>query len=403
MKRLQIVFVNQYAFPDEAATAQMLSDLVKKCEETGFGCHVICSDRSYADRERRYDRTEVVGRVGYSRVRTTSFGREGTVGRVLNYLTFLLGALLRLLSGPRPDVIVGMSTPPVLGALAVLVAKLRRCRSVYWAMDVYPDIAFALGAMDPRGAMGSVFGIVSGWTLREANLVLALGDTMAARLRGLGARHVLVVHNWADGSAIQPRKSDESLWRRRQRWDGKLAVVYSGNMGLAHEFETLLEAASLLGEQARFVFVGDGPRRRDVEDGSRRRCLLNVEFHDAVPRERLSDLLAAGDVHVVTLRPGLPGLLVPSKVYGILAAGRPIVYVGPTEGEVFEIVSGGGCGACIENGRASELAEVLRAYGEESQRRVEEGARGREMFEMSFAKERQTFRIIEALQALAQE
>jgi colanic acid biosynthesis glycosyl transferase WcaI len=397
----RLVFVNQYAFPDEAATAQLLSDLVGACQKAELECRVVCSDRSYAEPACRYAHEEVADGVRYLRAAATGFGRSSRLGRVVDYATFLFGALWRLLPGPRPDVVVGMSTPPILGALAVLAARFRGSRSAYWAMDVYPDLAFALGAMRPGSLAGRVFGTLSRWTLREADLVIALGDTMAESLRDLGGRNVVVVHNWADGDAIRPMLAEDSSWRRAQGWDGRLSVIYSGNMGLAHEFETVLDAAAQLGDEARFAFVGGGPRRAEVEEGVARRGLSNVEFHQPVPREGLGDLLAAGDVHIVMLRPGMPGLLVPSKLYGILAAGRPVVYVGPAEGEAWEIVSGSGCGTCLANGDATGLAEALRRYGRDSLLRAEEGGCARRAFESSFTKEGQTARIVASLTALA--
>jgi colanic acid biosynthesis glycosyl transferase WcaI len=397
----RLVFVNQYAFPDEAATAQLLADLVEACREAGAECGIVCSDRSYGDPARRHAREEVVNGVRYSRATATGFGRSSRLGRVVDYATFLWGAMWRLLSGTRPDVVVGMSTPPILGALAVLAARFRGCRSAYWAMDVYPDLAFALGAMRPGGLAGWVFGALSRWALRKADLVIALGDTMAERLRDLGGRNVVAVHNWADGNAIRPMPAEHSSWRRAGGWDGRLSVVYSGNMGVAHEFDTLLDAAAQLGDEVWFAFVGGGPRRIEVEEGAARRGLSNVEFHPPVPREGLGDLLAAGDVHMVTLRPGMPGLLVPSKLYGILAAGRPVVYVGPAEGEAWETVSGSGCGTCLANGDVMGLVEALRRYGRDPLLRATEGGCARLAFESSFTKERQTARIVASLTALA--
>ncbi len=400
MRAIRFAFVNQYAFPDEAATAQLLADLVGACREAGAECLVVCSGRSYSNPSRRYSGEEVIDGIRYSRSAATGFGRSHSLGRVADYATFLTGALWRLLSGPRPDAIVGMSTPPILGAMAVLAARFRGCRSAYWAMDVYPDLAFALGVIRPAGLAGRAFGALSRWTLREADLVIALGDTMAGRLRDLGGGNVVAVHNWGDGHAIRPMPADSSSWRRARGWDRRLSVVYSGNMGMAHEFETLLDAAEQLGSEARFAFVGGGPRRVEVEEGAARRRLSNVEFHAAVQREDLGDLLVAGDLHVVTLRPEMPGLLVPSKLYGILAAGRPVVYVGPAEGEAYEVVSRSGCGTCLANGDATGLSETLRRYGSDPDRRVEEGRRARVVFEANFTKEGQTAKLVAMLTAL---
>ena len=310
-----------------------------------------------------------------------------------DYATFLLGAARGLLSGPKPDVIVGMSTPPILGALAVAVARLRGCRSAYWAMDVYPDLAFELGAMGRGSLAGRSFGAVSRWTLRRADLVVALGETMAARLTALGARNAVAVHNWADGEAIRPAAPASR---------DRLVVLYSGNLGLAHEFGTLLSAAEKLRKDAvTFVFQGGGPRLAEVKEEAARCGLLNVEFRPAAPRERLGESLAEGDVHVVTLRPGMPGLLVPSKIYGILAAGRPVLYVGPFEGEVFDIISRAECGDCVAPGDVAGAVAALRRWVDDAPARREAGMAGRVLFERSFTRAGQCGRLAALLEAVA--
>jgi len=395
----RLLFVNQYAFPDEAATAQLLADLVDTCRRAGAECRVVCSDRSYANAARRYPHEEVLNGVRYSRAAATGFGRSSRLGRVIDYATFLLGAMGRLLSGHRPDVVLGMSTPPILGALAVLAARLRGCRSAYWAMDVYPDLAFELGAMKPNSVLGRAFAVLSRWTLRRADLVIALGETMAGRLSMAGARNVAVVHNWADGDAIRPMKAEESRISAEREWTGKFVVLYSGNLGLAHEFDTLLAAAEALREEGVLVaFCGGGPRRAEVEAEAERRSLTNVEFHPSVCREELGDLLAAGQLHAVTMRPRMAGLLVLSKVYGILAAGRPVLYVGPAEGEIHDIVTKGNVGASIRGGDVKGLVAAISRYRSDEALRTETGRRARELFEGNFRRDGQARKILDLLE-----
>lgn len=401
---MRILFVNQYFPPDEAATAQILGDLVEAAVRAGLECRVVTSDRGYADPTQRFARRETWKGAGVERVRSTGFGRGPTVGRVLDYMTFLVAAGLRLLRGPRPDVVVGLSTPPILGALAILVARLRGARAGYWAMDVYPDVAFALGVLSRNSISGRALSLLSAWTIRRADLVVALGDTMAGRLRSHGARRIAVVHNWTDDAAVRPIVPLESAYRTARGWGTQFVVAYSGNMGLAHEFDTLLGAAAkLASEQIRFAFIGHGPRREEVAAAVKARGLGNVEFLPAVPRATLGDALAAADVHVVTLRGGMQGLLVPSKIYGILAAGRPTIYVGPAEGEVFEILTRGRCGAVIREGNGKELADVILAYRTDRARWTRESIAAREVLDANFRKDRQTAALVAELSKLAAE
>lgn len=391
---MSLLFLNQYFPPDEAATAQMLGDLAAEAARSGSIVRVVCGDRSYFDPARRYPRQEIWNGVQVNRVRRSGFGRRSAIGRNVDYATYLLGTFVRALRGPGPDVIVAMSTPPILGALGAAVARLRGARSVYWVMDVYPDIAFELGALKSHSLPGRTFAAISRWALRSSDLVIALGDTMAERLRQAGAREMLAIHNWADGEAITPKAPEASGYRRVRGWNDRFVVLYSGNLGLAHEFDTALKAAARLADRpVVFAFVGSGPRRAEAEEFARTHQLTHVEFHSHVAREDLGDLLAAGDLHLVTLRPRIAGLLVPSKLYGILAAGRPTVYVGPPEGEAFDIVRRG-CGAAVTNGDVDQLVNTIEAYRTDESRRHREGAAARALFDAEFTKARQTGRIL---------
>jgi glycosyltransferase involved in cell wall biosynthesis len=394
---MRLLVLNQYGPPDAAATAQMMADLVERAVEEGFDVTVVASNRSYARPEHRYPLQEQWKGADIRRVSVTGFGRRGPVGRVVDYLTFLVGAIVAGLRAPKPDVVLGMSTPPILGALAVILAKWRGARSAYWAMDVYPDVAFELGALRPRSIGGLFLGAVSRWTLRSVGVAIALGETMAERLRQGGATHVAVVHNWADERSIASMPPEQSRFRRAQQWDGKFVVLYSGNLGLAHEFTTILAAATRLRDaNIVFAFVGTGPRLDEIQQQARDRRLVNVEFLASVPREDLGDLLAAGDLHLVTLRPGIQGLLVPSKIYGILAAGRPVLYVGPPAGEVHDIVSRG-CGASVACGDVDALEAALRAYETNPGLVFRTGAVARGLFDAEFTRRARTSDLLKAL------
>jgi colanic acid biosynthesis glycosyl transferase WcaI len=376
---VKIHLLNLYYAPDEAATAQMLADVGAALTAAGHEVTAICSNRSYGDAKRRYPRRDVIDGVRVDRVQGTGFGRESVVGRISDYLTFVAGAVRRLMFGRRPDLVIALTTPPMIASLAVLIARLRRFRVAFWSMDVYPDVAFALGAIRSDSLVGRMLKTTAGATVRRADVVVALGETMATKLRAAGARKVEVIHNWADSMPL----SDG----RPSSWKDRFVVLYSGNLGLAHEFETVLAAAKRLTEadpRVLFAFVGVGPRLAEVQAAARE--LPNVEFRSYVERARLGETLTAADVHLVTLRPNMSGLLVPSKIYGILAAGRPTVYVGPAAGEVFDIVTEGGCGTVVPNSDVDRLVATISEYARDDARRQREGENARRLFERRFTK-----------------
>jgi len=400
---MRVVLLNQYYAPDEAATAQLLADVGVALAAAGHDVVAICSDRSYADPARRYPREETLDGVRVYRARTSGFGRNRALGRLTDYTTFLVGSAARIVLSARPDVILSLTTPPMIGALGILASTVNRSRSILWVMDLYPDLAFELGVLQTSSTTGRALRIASNWIVRRSSHVVALDRAMADRLRARGARRVDVIENWADEETIAGRGIEAHPLRREWGWEGRFVVLYSGNLGLAHEFETVLDAAERLKDRREilFGFVGVGPRLAAVEAEVARRGLSNVEFRPQVARSALGDSLTAGDVHLVTLRPRMPGLLVPSKIYGILAAARPTIYVGPDEGGVAEIVNRGRCGSIVANGNTDGLVETILAYSGDPERCRREGAAGRTLFEREYARRHGVGAFVRLVESLA--
>jgi putative colanic acid biosynthesis glycosyltransferase WcaI len=392
---LRILLLNQFYSPDGAATAQMLGDLGASLAAAGHRVTAVCCDRSYARPDHVYPRRETIDGVTIERVPSTGFGRASSPGRLFDYATFLIGAFVRMLFGRRPDVVVALTTPPMIASVALLVRRLRKFRVVFWSMDVYPDIAFELGTIRRESLAGELTTEIGRFILRDADLTIALGETMAARLRRAGARRVEVIPTWADEKAITPRDRHDSA--------GRFVILYSGNLGLAHEFNTVLDAARQLEgamPEARFVFIGGGPRLAEVRAAAG--SLGNVEFHDYVERARLGETLTSADVHLVTLRPNMAGLLVPSKIYGILAAGRPTIYVGPDEGEIAEVLRDGNCGVRVSNGDVEAFLQSVRSYASDPDLRSRHGENARAIFERRFTREQSLRLFRDAVESVAE-
>ena len=387
---MNIFLLNQYYAPDEAATAQISSDLGAALAADGHRVTAICGDRSYADPSRRYPLAEEIEGVRIKRVRTTGFGRGSALRRSVDYFAFVSGATFSMMRGEKPDVIISLTTPPMIGLAASSIARLRKAKSVLWSMDVYPDLLYELGVLRRESISGRTLKWLSSKTLRSQDAVVALGDSMAGRLRTAGARRIEVIHNWSDEDAIVPIATTQCGLREKWGWGGRFVVLYSGNLGLTHEFDTILEAAHRLrdAEDVLFAFVGAGPRLAYVERRRDELELSNVDIRRPVSRELLSQNLAAGDVHVITLKDAVSGLVVPSKIYGILAAGRPTLYIGPPQGEIFDILAAGRCGTAVRNGDVDALLAAIERYRHDAVSRAEEGKRARELFVNRFTKRR---------------
>ncbi|GAG45014.1 unnamed protein product, partial [marine sediment metagenome] len=231
---------------------------------------------------------------------------------------------------------------------------LRGTRVVLWTMDLYPEVAIAYGFIKPGRPLGRLMAWLSRRLYRCASKVIALGEVMARRLAEAGADPAAIetVHNWVPGEIVSPMPPEKSKARRKWNKDGRVTLMYSGNLGVGHELDTVLHAANRLdrGANLRLLFVGEGKMRARLIALACELGLDNVGFCPPQPLAALSDSLAAGDIHLISQRGGTEGLIVPSKLYGIMAAGRPVVFIGPDHCEVARIIRDSGLGIIVACG-----------------------------------------------------
>ena len=346
---MRVLLVNQFFWPDSSATSQLLTDLARGLTERGHEVYAISADGGY-----NLASTGSPPAVRIFRVKTSRFSR-GRVGRVVSYLSFYFLAAFRAFSLPRPDLVVTLTTPPLLSLLGTALKALRGCRHFIWEMDVYPDVAIDLNYFKAGGITDRLTGSLADFSRRRADGIVALGECMKRRLvdRGVDATHIFVANNWADGTAIQPiPRSGEAT---------QLVLLYSGNLGLAHDFETLARAILELkdDDRFRFVFVGSGGRQQELMSLIESHNLRFVDVRPYVERASLGESLSEGDIGLVTQRDVCCGSVVPSKVYGLLAAGRPILFVGPREATPAHIVQRFDCGWHVDCGDVAALTHLL--------------------------------------------
>lgn len=366
----RVLLVNQYFWPDRAATAQLLSDLAEDLAAGGWQVTALAGRGHYVrGREGRLPARERWGAVEIRRTWATDFGRLsrlGVLGRLCDYASFLLSAAWAVITGPRHDVAVCLSTPPFV-ALLGWVARLRGARFVYKVEDLYPDLAVALGALPPRGMMTKLLSWLSGVLLKTADATVALDQAMAYELEKRGSQQTAVIPNWADGEAIRPDPQAGAAFRREESLGEGFVVLYSGNLGLAHRFDAVAHAAVILSEMqpaVSWLIVGHGPRLAELKTMTA--TLATLSYLGMQPRERLNALYNAADLHLVTLRDEISGLLVPSKYAAALAAGKPVLVVGGTGTDLHrEIVERGLGWTCPHDPErvAAAVAEAARDRG----------------------------------------
>ena len=327
-----------------------MTDLTTTLAARGHDVHVICSKSGYAEAAPTQQPPATIHRV-----HGLPFGR-GKMGRLLSYVSFYPLALLRALTLQRFDMVVSLTTPPLISVVGTIVKFLRGSQHFIWEQDIYPDVALSLGVIRPGGLLDRAVSFIADGSRKHADGILSLGDCMTQRLvrRGIPPAHMHLAENWSSSETIRPlsRPGDPD----------QLILLYSGNLGLAHDLQTFLQAALELkgDDRFRFIFVGSGSSRKELRNFVDRYDLQSIEERGYVPRDQLSEGLAIGDIGLVLQHRSCSGLVVPSKVYGIMASGRPILFVGPTDATPAAHIREYGCGWQVDNGDSLGLVRLLR-------------------------------------------
>ncbi len=361
---MKIIFVNRYFYPDHSATSQLLSDLGFDLAGNNISTMVITSRQIYDDASANLPAREVINGVNVVRVWTSPFGRGNLFGRAVDYLTFYIGAFIRLLlETEKGDTIVAKTDPPLISVVACFVAKIKKAGLINWVQDLFPEVAIELGFGFLQGRLGGFLRRMRNYSLKQAQLNVVLGEQMKQRLvdEGVAASNVAVIHNWSDAAAVYPVGKSENALRKQWGLSDKFVIGYSGNMGRAHEFDTILDAADLLREREDivFLFVGDGAKRAWIEAQISARKMVNVMLRPYQPRAHLAESLSVPDVHFISLKPELEGLIVPSKYYGVAAVGRPAIFAGLQEGEIARMLIDADSGIVVDLGDAQALAIAI--------------------------------------------
>lgn len=388
----RIVFVNRFYHPDHSATAQILTDLAEALAVFGWDVTIVTSRLRYDEPSASLAPAEVHHGVTIRRVATTHFGRAGLAGRLLDYLSFYGSAFFALLTTVRRgDLVVAKTDPPLVSVMVVVAAKLRGARLVNWLQDLYPEVAVELGVEALRGPVGTALRVLRNISLRAAVMNVAIGERMAERLRaeGVASARVTVMPNWSDESAVRPIPREQASLRKEWGLSEAFVIGYSGNLGRAHEPETILGAAALLRERADIVFlmIGSGHESTRLAERVAAAGLADrFQFRPYQPRAQLGQSLAVADVHWLSLRPALEGLIVPSKFYGIAAAGRPVIAITDPDGEIARIVTREKCGVVVEPGDCAGLAEAIVALAADAKESDAMGARARGVLERDYGR-----------------
>lgn len=355
--RPSLLVLNQYYAPGQESTAQLLTELCEALDRE-YEVTVVTGTVYHAPKPERTTRNGVtIVRVG-----STAFDRSRLAFRGFNYLSFVILALAVGLRRSRPDLVICLSDPPFVSTIGVVVARRHRVPLLVVTQDVFPEIAVALGRLDNPVIVGILDRLVR-FGLSHATRVVAIGEQMRRRLvsKGVGEDAISVIPNWTDTETLVPRERGNA-WAQEHGLVDRFVVMHSGNLGYAQDLQTLLHAATHLRDldDLELVLIGSGAMGAELAALANRLTLRNVRFLPYQPRERLAESLSSADVHVVGLAAGLAGFVVPSRLYGILAVGRPVIVHADAESETAEIVETHGCGLVVPPGDPERLARAIR-------------------------------------------
>jgi glycosyltransferase involved in cell wall biosynthesis len=401
----RFILINRYFYPDDAATSHIAMALSIALTARGWTVDAVTGRQLYNDPDADLLPTEKVHGIRINRVWTTRMGRGRLLGRGLDYLAFYANAFGWLLQhARRGDVILALTDPPLISVLAGVVAALRGCTQINWLHDLFPEIAHAVGVL-PTGLVYRTLLSLRNWSIRRAAANVAIGEGMARHLlrHGVPDNRVVVIHNWSNGTDVAPVLPEQNRLREAWGLSGKFVAGYSGNLGRVHDYKTIIDAAELLRDdpEVRFLFIGGGHFIQSVEAEATRRALTNITIKPYQPRSRLSEILSVPDLHLISLLPMLEGLVVPSKFYGIAAAGRPSIFIGKRSGEIPRLLRDAKCGTTVATGDGVRLARHIKHLQKNSALRALWGQNARAVLDLRFDEQLGLAKWLELIQSLA--
>lgn len=389
---IKLSIITQFYPPDYAATGQLIEELAVQLGRIGLSVQVFTGQPGYAFQNESAPKIENLGRVTIRRSRSTRIWSKRIRGKALNGVLFCLRSGLHLLRNrSHVDVLLLTTAPPFLPILGYFAHKLFGIPYVCLLYDLYPDVAVELNVVSKQHWLVRFWDAVNCRIWKNAQQVIVLSSSMKDRVVAKCPEisdQVAVIHNWADPNWIVPIAKQHNYFAKKFDLVDKFTVLYSGNMGRCHDMETILEAVKLLkAEPIQFVFIGNGAKRKafraEVDDFG----LNNCQFLPYQDKENLPYSLTACDLSLVSVSPGMEGLVAPSKLYAALAAGRPVGVICESHSYLRELVADGNCGEAFSNGDAVGMAAFIRRLAADSQSVKQMGQAGRHYLLSNFTPE----------------
>ena len=388
---MKIIFINRFYYPDYSATSQLLSELTFGLARAGYNVNVVTSRLLYDNPKSSLPGKEVIKGVNVIRPWTIRVSRNSLIARFVNYVTFYLAVSVVLLRMVRKgDIVVTETDPPLMSVISFPIVKLKQAKHINWLQDLFPEVAYAIGVGRTHTPLDLLIKLLRNFSLKKSSANIVLGSKMQDLLRtqGIDSGKISIIPNWSDELDITPTSVENNALRNSWQLTDKFVVGYSGNFGRVHEFQTIIAAIHKLdgGSNFHFLFIGGGYHRHKVESQLLELGVKAFSFKPYQPRNVLSLSLSVPDVHIITLKPEMEGLVFPSKLYGVLAAGRPAIFIGSKNGEIAQILGENHCGLAVEQGDTEGLVDALLSLASQPALCREMGNRARMLFEERYSR-----------------
>ena len=381
----RIIFVNRFFYPDISATAQLLGELVFNLDEKDKEIIVVASRSAYNEAGVVFPKSQHVNGVEIIRVGRNRFNRTNYLGRLFDLFGFYLllsVTLFKLVCAS--DVLICKTDPPLLLVLGGLIKKIKKCQLISWNQDLFPEVAAAYFNRFGMKLFYPLLTFIRNSSLKLCDQSIVISASMKLKLQSLGVNRIHVITNWGkpihtDAKKIQALKKDWNI-------EGKFIVEYSGNFGFVHEYETIKSTIEMLkhNDTIVFLFIGSGIHYDSLQEFVRLENLDNVIFKPYQPASRLSESLSLADLHLITFRPQMEGLVFPSKFYSICSATRPVLFIGDSRAELANIINSNDCGQCFDVGQTQQIVDYLLGVSTSAEHLDSQGQNAYNLFQQCY-------------------
>jgi glycosyltransferase involved in cell wall biosynthesis len=386
---LTLWFINRFFYPDESATSQLLLDLTQGLSGE-YSISVVCSTHSLTAAAKTLPRKEQLGRISIHRLGGTRWGNSSLLGKAVDLLTFQLAVLWFVLRKVHSgDLVVLKTDPPLLQIATTGLIKIKGAKIVNWLQDIYPEIAIRLEQFPGPGWLADSLCRLRDRALHRAEVNVVISARMAEFLRKRGVTNTRVIANWADSGLYAENTHAVDMLKEQWGLAGKFVVMYSGNFGRVHDFKDIAEAVKELAtvDNIHFVFIGAGAEKERLQKALERSGSANYSFKPFQPRSLLAQSLAVADLHLVSLKAGMEDLVMPSKLCGVLAAGRPVGFLGEPGSDIARFIEQEQVGFALDIGRGLFLARRIRELSMDPGKQNEWARNARAVFEKTYSKQ----------------